>query len=953
MEARKQVKFRKMCPDSWQKLKRQGAELCCLPSSHEGFHVTTGWRRNYFVKSLFDRFRTPRPANNQVAGKLYKVYVHQFERQKHSEEPPHAPLKNRYIDWVPGEKHHNFAGCELDVRENLHVALSLQLAGIVKIQEKDSVASQVPTNHPITAERIERVDRCVNSDPIRLAYEYLAVSRQHALTQRFIPILLIPYLSEQLMAATDLSGEEAEQIIQNLLAQNSIQKSSDLDLANLMEIKNTIRRLGSEHKRVVSTILGQRYLKRAMASKNAPATTPLNQRSGSVVQQERLLADAGATIDSARQHFVDQLRSAGFENKDARKKIDELFHDQNIQGEQDFSLTRFLLLADAVSGMTLSTAKGKKNQSLRSQISEASAITYIAKLKRHHKHRSGHMPARSLGPSVKVGKRSSTSQLYSLVRDEQDRWQVKGQPQLDQPETQPDFICDQDDEWLIKQQVDNGHLVRFFKDFALRLVRWGQRNKRVIGVQAGMFGLMAVIYGVQTGGISVAIMAVTYVISSTAWFAIGAVSDRFFRLKKIVQLDRAKQKRAKRGSEGGPGDEVEDYLDSYSWLTRHSGLINILNSFKNLQRDVNSLNKETPASAAELVKYRRTQVMAQLRSRQLEEAFGSLDELLVEAVQEVSSLDQHFSNNFEQLWQPFENMDNRTRLLVFNEAANSKELRKHWFLPKQDYTSWARDVLTHKNGDIDRIAMFLDEKLQLDKPLDAQELDIDNISNDLNKHLGRGIKLAEGGVGTGWNYTKATLRSTLWRHIETTVTKVTTGAGPTLVGLLPIPTAAGLLFWAYSFTATALTEATNKFMNRREVKNYQHMHRKERFDSGFIDDDNSLEHQLHAEQMREDYNNALLALRRETKESTKEFVKTIQALRKEKKKIDQELSEHLNDKEPSDEQLVRRAQLILSHKVLEKKVYDLMHGAIGHMHNETVKAASWLQDSAGIYKQVG
>ncbi|MTI14500.1 hypothetical protein [Sansalvadorimonas verongulae] len=943
MEANKQVKFRKMFPDSWHKLKRQGAELRCLPSAREGFQVTTGWQRNRFVKPLFDRIFSHRDKHYReqpVGQTLYKAYVHQFEQQRHSySQPANSPLANRNIHWSPSENHHNRPTSELDSRQNLHVAMALQLGGVVKIREKDGVLHQEPTAKSVTAKRIEVIDRCVNSDPVRLAYEYIATGRQKVMPDRFIPQLLIPHLCGKLVALTGLGLEDAEHVIQTLLNAHHIRKPQDLDLANLMEVKNAIRRLGNEHKRVVSTIQGQRYINRAKRRHaGTHRSIHLSRRTGSLVQPERLLADAGGTVDSAREHFIEQLRAAGFPLQDATRQIDQLFKQHQMKGEQDFTLTRFLLLADAVSGLTI--ARNRKTASGKER-SQTSAMEYIGRLRHRNTMRAGVIPVRSLkssrtSHSSHKSKPPQQQSHYSLKRNDNGQWKVQGQPTLVAPESQPDFICDKDDEWLIQQQVDNGHLTRLFKDFALRALRWCERNKRIMGVQAGSLALLALVYGVQSGGISVVIMGATYVISTLAWFGVGTVVERIQQFRKATQLKKAQKVRA--GKAGGDlnNDEVEDYLDSYSWFTRHSGLTNTLNAFKNLQRDVNTLSKKPPTSAAELAKYRRIQVLTQLRSQQLGKAFSSLDNLLVEAVQEVSSLDKHFADNFETLWKPFEAMDNRTRMAIFNHAANAKGLKKHWYLPKQDYTRWAKDTLTHRIGDIDHIAIFLDEKLNLDQPLSLQELDVKKSSAQLNEHLKRGVQLAGEGAKAGVSYVTSTLRSTLWRHVESSITKVTTGANPTLAGLLPIPSSVGVLFWAYGFTATMATESINKLLNRRSMKKYKQKHQQDRFDAGLTD-----------ETARADYNKTLLAMRREAKNNIKEFVSTIQELRKEKKKINEELAEHLSQTALlTQEQLVYRARLILRHKMLEAKVYESMHGAIGHMHNETVKAASWLQDAA-------
>ena len=658
MEAHDQVQFRTMFPNSWEKLQRQGAQIYHLHAGDEGVHVTVGWRRNRLVSAILDRLKRLRRTQSspETPGlELFKAYVHQFERQRRSQSNQTiTPLSRRSVNWMPGEKQLGQPESWLDSRQNLHVAVAMQLAGIVQIKENNGKTKLEAVNRPIEAPMIEVLDRCVNSSPVRLVYEYIAVSQQKSLPPQFIPQLLPPYLCEQFMAGTGFDYEEASHIIEGLLAQHTIEKASDLSLENLMEIKNAIRRLSTQHRRVISTIQGQRFLTRSHKAQ-AYSDVPLKNRTGNSTNPERLLADAGATIDTAHQHFVDQLRAAGMPLDKADNQIRELFEQHQMWGEQDFTLGRFIALADCVAGMEQqvqkkSGRKASKHHASRIQASEISVVEYISRLKRQHITRAGMMPERSIGRGAKNRTNTihSSQNSYGLQRSKSGQWQVTGSPALTAPDEKPDVICDEDDSWLIQQQVDNGHLFRLFKDFAMRAIRWCDRNKRVMGVNAGLFLLMSAVYGAQTGGLSVVIMAATYVISSAAWFGIDLVKERIVKLKKIHQLNQAQKQRA--SNKGDSGDEVEDYLDSYSWLTRHSGLTNILNSFKNLQNEVKQCNEQPAQDASALIKQRRSQALSQTRFQQLEQAFGSLDGLIVESVQEISQLDQHFSDHFQELW---------------------------------------------------------------------------------------------------------------------------------------------------------------------------------------------------------------------------------------------------------------------------------------------------------------
>ncbi len=941
MEAQEQIEFRKMFPDSWEKLQRQGASIYHI---HEDgrLHVTIGWIRNRLVSTFLNRFhRNKRNNEDSVSWHLFNAYVHQFSNQKQNRSSAcqSSELRSRRIHWMPGEKHHDRSESYLNNRQNLHIAIAMQLAGIVRIREHDKSDRIEPTGTPVTAEAVAIIDRCVNCSATRLVYEYIAVNQGKRLPARFIPLILIPHLCEQVMAGSGVGIDEARSIVEGLLHEHRIEHPSEFSLENLMEIKNAIRRLEKEHKRVVAIIAGQRFITRR--PQYAVSQTPISARPGiSVVAPEGLLADAGATIDSAREHFIEQLRSAGFNPQDACQEIETLFHQQDMQGEQDFTLTRFIVLADQVAGMAAKARKlkGRNPATSRSYESEVSVIEYFSHLKYQHTWRNDHLPHRPLTSHSSPHRKPLSG--CSTAPNSKGRWH---RPALPEPNCEPDIICDADDEWLIKQQVDNGHLIRMAKDFGMRLVRWCGSNKRVIGVQVGLLSLMAVVYGAQTGGISVVIMLATYLVTNITWLAIDTVSDRIHRIRIGNRIQQAHQIRCSRGELDEPGAEVEDYLDSYSWLTQHGGLANILNSFRNLQNEAHQAGKPADScDAGSVIRKRRAQCLAQLRFCQLEDSFSCLDNLVVESVQEISRLDQHYCDNFPQLWSDLDQLDSRTLMKVFNEAANSSGLRKLWYLPRQNYTHWVKQVLTCQTTPGDHIALLLEHKLQLDKPLCDQELEVENLSSSIDKHFSRGKQLAEAGASTGLNYIRSTLRSTLWRYIESGITKATTGANPSLAGLAPVPTAASALFWVYFYAATKITETLNNLKNRAGVKEYRDTHTQDRFDIGFG-------RNKKAQTARHDFDRQLLAIRREAKGNTDEFIKTIKELRREKELIDAELNKQIKMTEPVNmEHLVTRARLILRHKMLEQKVYELMNGAFGNMHNETVKAASWLQDSSGI-----
>ena len=959
MDARSRIQFRKLFPDSWNQLQRQGAVLHSLSpdektSPSQTKNSTKGWRRNRLVAVLSRLFSRSSHSGQQASKELSQQLFHGYlnELENHSE-PRSQALQQRAVH-TQNPQQQPVSRAKINSQPQLKLALAMQLAGLATIHQNQN---QNQHHHQgqdqltlkfretgLNAGRVQKLDHCLNCSSVRLAYEYLAANRSQQLPPQFLSLILIPELSEQLQASTGLSAEESTNLVKELLQRHKVKTPGDLSLENLMEIKNTIRRLGSEHRRVVEAI--------APHSKLPPSPSPeasgkpLNQRQATITshQSKTLLAESGASLNSTQKYFENILVQNGLSPAKARKAATNILTARGISHDTDITLGRLVLVADDIARHCAKA--GNRTNDSREHTSEVLVLKYINQLRPNAP---VPLPRRQITPSA-------TSGITAVKTPNIPAGGSVPKPRLAPPEVNPDIVCDADDEWMIQHQVDNGHLVRLTRDMAMRAVRWCGRNKRVIGREAGLLVVLGVFYGVQTGGLSVAVMLLTYVLSGVTWLAIDAVSDRVHRIFIRKKLNRADALRGSRTDGTEPGKEVDDYLDSYSWLTRHGGLTDILNGFRNLQQNVAALNRkpnDPHMTAKERIQRRKAQALCQMRSQQLGGAFQSLDHLVVESVQEVSRLDHHFMENFQTLWDPFEKMDERSRVKIFNEAANSRELRNNWFLPRRDYSGWMKETLGYRHSGVDKVALVAEQHLNFEKPLTEQELKMEELSTHLDRSAKLGKKALKATVHTAKDYVVYTLRSTVWRYIESALGKAVMNVNPTAAGLAPIPTAAGAIFWIYCFAATKVTNGLNKLHNRATVKRYIATHRQDRFDDGFyndeLSDDQSPDQRKQAGKNRKDFDNSFLSLRREAKDTTKTMIKTLKKLRQEKQLIDEELQRQLKtDHTLEHGDYVHRARLILRHKMLEKQFYETLNGAFGNMHNETIKAASWLQKEAGL-----
>ena len=505
-------------------------------------------------------------------------------------------------------------------------------------------------------------------------------------------------------------------------------------------------------------------------------------------------------------------------------------------------------------------------------------------------------------------------------------------PSLPPPRVKPNYECDADDLWLIQHTVKTRRTIRLVGDFTQRILRWAQRNKQTALVNVSGFALEILLSGLCTGGIGAAITGVA---------SIGSTVGLFVWSKSILNIRSAFARHTLKRLKQQPAKEQEfdQWLDSCAYLTRAKGVTKIFNAYANLELSVDATKKKKKSeqwSAKDHIAYQKKKALLQLRNEQLQQCFGisdsenpgdlgSYDQLMVETIQEISRLDYEFEHDFGELWAPFEEMPPAKRWDVFNKAANQREVKTRWYETSGNYHQWVKN--TFSGGGTGLNARLKAAFNDVPTSCDRKTFEFSQLHNWNMKNLMEAAVIVSISVSNFLYEVGKSVASSIW-DLPNLIVK---GNSLTVKDFLPKQWGSFVAVWAFYFFAGKTTRKINKVMNTVRVEALHKHSLSHKFsDSGEA---------LSKSQWR--------ALRRESEETLQTFVKTLQELRSEHRKIkllmDNKQAALKEMSESKKNQLF--ATILLRRKMIEQKIHTMLAGAIGHMHEETVKAV-WHQQQS-------
>ncbi len=498
------------------------------------------------------------------------------------------------------------------------------------------------------------------------------------------------------------------------------------------------------------------------------------------------------------------------------------------------------------------------------------------------------------------------------------------------PVTKAGYECDSDDLWLIQHKVDNSRVMRIAGDFAKRVMRWAQRNKRRSLFIAAGCSLEVLLSGLATGGIGPAITAIT---------SIGFTMGLFFVNKVVVDIRSSRiRKNLKKYALKQSEQPFDQYLDNCNYLISEKNITKIMNAYENLCSSVNQLkpmHRKANHSAKEHIRYQKQKAYAKLRKQQLESVFGvdsadateyhgSYDQMMVKIVEKISQLDRQFNHEFDELWTHFDKMPESKRWQIFDQAANQRGIKAQSFGSSKNYYKWIQSIFS-QDGD------GLSAKLRAafkNLPKDSQITYKIKRPFMPNHYLRKIKKASVATIKTLLNFSlqlrkpvgRRLIDPRQWVNVRKLVLK----------DFLPRSWGPFMTVWIFYYFGDKISLWINKSINKAAVKKLhtQLQSPEHKF--------NSHEHTLSSSQWR--------SLRREMKDKLYEFVNTLKSLEKEHKEIKALLDKKSNDlQEMSEEQRDQLfATLLLKRKMLEEKLNGMLAGAIGHMHEEIVRG-TWQQ----------
>ena len=869
-----------------------------------------------FFRKLLSRLL---PAGRrEMSQKLHGAYVDGFRQLASRSSEQHLPSSKP----LPG-----LSGGTVEFSSSLAsplgftVASAMELAGLCRLDHGRSGHVGLKKHHHLVDEAaIKRLDYLVNLNPQRLAFEFLAAGR--TLPNGYLERVLIPHFCSRLEQDANYSHEDALREVNLLQNRHHLHQDRDIDLERMMEMRRRVDGLVGRYSRKVGRTKPWSWMPAASATETRKASGKEKGKTGlsgkvREVSVQALVDQGRASRQVVRDYFIQELRRQGVGRVAARERVVALLNTHNITPGTFLPVSRFIGLAEELK-LFPNVRTGQVVQDYLRLVDQIDRTAPVA---------SGEKTASLLEKSgVKAG------QGVVIGVDGKREMMVIERPLLDVPQAASGYQCNEDEIWLITQRVERSWVFRWTKDMVKAVQSKVARNKRGIAVELVARLSTAVVTGVSTGGIGGAMYLLASAASLPVIFGveqvIGHLLGRFhgYRIKRFDDKGRPDTKSAR-----------NTLYDSIAYVTAEQTLTDSLNAFSNLQDDLKGLKQlqgRANLSAKEQIRYRRFQVMQQLRSSQLGEKFSNLDRFMVEAVSDISRFEDDFEKKFPQLWALLETegedaLTPLERVELFNKAANQLKSDGLVQIAKEKRHEWLSDLVQGEGSRRASDKALLDVVRDI-KPLSKKEQRVNAVACNTNWLARKTIDTAIYGSKLVGHFIFTNLVEGGLKSMKAGVRWFLLGVLPRKFDYLPIPTASLCVYWVTSFLGGKMMDRFNDALNRIRSSKVIATRRDEKGDEVPFDEKVV---QLKAEDWR--------ALRRESKKGLQKLADTLKALHREHKELDKKLrtlTDTANLLMDREEMRMRAAMLILRRKHLEQQVQKLMAGVVGTFYQETVRS---------------
>ena len=927
--------------------------------------------RNFLVRT-FRRLVSLARGEANIGKGLFSVYVRRFKNLT-AKTVAHADQMSPQVS--PATREKTARPADLKTPDGFHVAAAMELSGVLKMNHGRFGGIKIKsTCKKLNEVDLRRVDYFVNLNPHRLAFEFLALNK--SVPNGFLERVLIPHYCGRLQQEAGFSELDAMSTVKSLLNLKELKSDSCVDLEPLMEMRNSIDQLVAGRTRDICSV--------KPLSPQIPKGSKLPSGSHGAVKKvttSMVLEHGQVSRQTVRDYFIDELRKLGIPREKAREQVVMVLSQRGCEARASrISVVQFLNITRALR--------------LEREHDQAEMIKVYLKLVDHLNET---VEAISSSQCCRIMKKAGLSpdETYVVKEGDKQSMQVISRPTLEPPKVESGYTCNEDELWLIQARVDRRYIVRFTKDIIARIGRYAARSKRKMAVDIAARLSAALTLGLMSGGIGGAL----YLVTSTISLSCLVVGDVIWGHVQYWWHGRRLQKHD--SSENASGEVSDRVMASMGHMAGESALVDIFNAYANLEKDLKGLEElkhTSKLSAADQIKFRKCQIVQQLRSSQLGESFKDLDRFIVESMTMLSDLESQFEDGFEDLWKAFsipkldeenEEQDHVTtkehddesgyesldeslfakstggqkralihpgsssvmtegrRLEIFRNA--TQNLKSLPLKARGDSQNWLRQLVHNakttklkKSGKDEKAWLNDSDKVLYEafsdlKPLPPKELRISALMAKLNWVSCNSLEAAVHSVKVIGHLLWTNITFNAGRFVRAGFRWLIQDVLPRKIDLTPIPTVVACVYWIVTFVGMRSSETVNNMLNRIRTRKVVVSRKNELGEDLAFDAEVT---KLTAADWR--------AMRSESQEGIREFVTTLKALRKEHAQLAQEVKKIRQEKAEADkqqfelralseEELVHRASLILRRKHLEQKLQEILSGSVGHFFQEAIR----------------
>ena len=841
------------------------------------------------------------------------------------------------------------------------IAAALNLAGACKLRADSSgKVGFKKSKAQLDDNVVTKVDYYVNLTPTRLALEYVADGKQ--LPNGYLDRVLKPFYIQKLMNEAGMTGQDAAAMVAQLQEKHGLLVDADVDIEPMMEFRNAIEKEAGSHQRKVA----------AADSDGGHFPSGSGTREKSVSRKikkmavGRLLDQGRATRQEVRDYFTRELRKKGEGREKARELVVAALESRGLGVGKTLTIDDF----QAISGMLGLYDESHQGDIVRGYLG---LVTHIDKTQASE-------PGCRKLLLQQAGMKEDDSFEISTGND--DGLTVINPPMLDAPEPSQTYTCDFDELWCIQAKVDRSWKLRLTSDMIKRVKRWISRNKRIIAVEASSRVLTAIVTGLMSSGIGGAMYLACAVVCVPVVLGFHWGVDKVQMLwhrRKIYKYDEA--------GEPDHASRRKSFYSSLAHVTSEQCMTDCFNAYFNLKEDLEGLEKlkaKANLSAKEQVAYRRYQVMQQLRSAELGEAYKDISRMMMELTMDISRFEQAFEDNFLTLWRPFSKTEQRRaqdagepfmsdeeKIEIFNKAAKRLLLKGDVQVALEDRRDWIGHLIKAGKNDTTQSGRLLFRDFGKFKKVSTTGVYTSSVAGRINWLTGNtteAVKHIAVVVGK-FLYTNISMNSS--KMLKAGASWLLKGILPRQVDVMPVPTAAIGTYWVSYCLGGKFMQLVNNCRNRLRVKKIIKSRRKPLTEEEKAEQEREApSHVSKARKIRRKLRDALgtrkeklgeqvafdttvselgaedyRALREEGCSQIKQIPRVLKRMRDAHDRLQREVQE-LTDRDAMvidrEEQLIKTAMLIMERKYLEQQMQELLSGAVGTFYEETLRG-EWLR----------